>query len=113
MDGDKLMLSESDRQLLSDLSDIGNDDSDNNSDYSVSNLFDDDPRCTPEEETQGRPLLVNHNRHVGLDDYDMLRQPGLSTRTMLRLPMPAIDVCRKVFSDSSLHSDDEDDDMPM
>lgn len=41
MDGDKLMLSEIDRQLLSNYSDIGSDDNDNHSDYSVSNLFDD------------------------------------------------------------------------
>ncbi|KAG8323802.1 hypothetical protein J6590_106980, partial [Homalodisca vitripennis] len=102
MDRDHLTVSEVDRQLLSDLSG-----SDNDSNFSLSDTFDDtdeDPTYTPEQDTQPRFVSRNSPTIGSQCDSDTLVQPGPSTRPTL--PRPTVD--RRVFSDSSSESDNDD-----
>ncbi|KAG8245864.1 hypothetical protein J6590_097658 [Homalodisca vitripennis] len=102
MDRDHLTISEVDRQLLSDLSGSGND-----SNFSLSDIFDDtdeDPTYTPEQDTQPRFVSRNSPTIGSQCDSDTLVQPGPSTRPTL--PRPTVD--RRVFSDSSSESDNDD-----
>ncbi|KAG8337498.1 hypothetical protein J6590_019899 [Homalodisca vitripennis] len=102
MDRDHLSVSEVYRQLLSDLSG-----SDNDSNFSLSDIFDDtdeDPTYTPEQDTQPRFVSRNSPTIGSQCDSDTLVQPGPSTRPTL--PRPTVD--RRVFSDSSSESDNDD-----
>lgn len=114
MDRDKLTLSEVDRQLLSDLSC-----SDSESNFTVSDVFDDDsdadPLYLPEEVTQ--PRYFNRNTsNVGLSsDDEFLAQPSTSTRPTQTLPRPTQTlhrpsqrIDRRVISDTSDESDNGD-----